>query len=94
MVTGRSFADGIKRPKHEADLSPPSVAEFKNEQSYTSFPSLRLNGMHKNNFTFDVTEYFLHYNKKIGQMFVVELVFGEQREASIWSDGFSSCGNK
>jgi len=27
-------------------------------------------------------------------MFVVELVFGEQWEASIWSDGFSSCGNK
>ena len=66
----------VKRPKHEAVLSPPSVTEFKNELSCTSFPSLRLHGVHKN-VTLDVMEYFLDYNKKTGQMFVVELVFGE-----------------
>jgi hypothetical protein len=33
---GRALSPGIKRPRREADHSPPSSAEFKNAWSYTS----------------------------------------------------------
>jgi hypothetical protein len=36
---------GVKRPKHEADHSPPSSAEVKNEWSYTSNPPIRFHGV-------------------------------------------------
>jgi hypothetical protein len=32
---------GIQRPGRDADHSPPSIAEVKNDWSYTSFPSVR-----------------------------------------------------
>jgi hypothetical protein len=32
--------------------SPPSIAEVKNEWSYTSIPAIRLHGVDRNNFTF------------------------------------------
>jgi hypothetical protein len=36
---------GLKQPESEADYSPPSIAEFKNDWSYTSTPPIRLHGM-------------------------------------------------
>jgi hypothetical protein len=36
---------GVKRPGREADHSPPSSAEVKNEWSYTSTPPVRLHGV-------------------------------------------------
>jgi hypothetical protein len=45
---------GVKWPGLEADHSPPSNAEVKNERSYTSSPPPRLYGVvlkHRNNFT-------------------------------------------
>jgi hypothetical protein len=36
---------GVKRPRREADHSPPSSAEVKNAWSYTSTSSIRLQGM-------------------------------------------------
>jgi hypothetical protein len=36
---------GVKRPRHEADHSPPSTAEVKNGWSSTSIPSIRLHGV-------------------------------------------------
>jgi hypothetical protein len=36
---------GVKRPKREADHSPPSSAEVKNAWSYTSTPPFRLHGV-------------------------------------------------
>jgi hypothetical protein len=36
---------GVKWPGHEADQSPPSSAEAKNAWSYTSIPTIRLNGV-------------------------------------------------
>jgi hypothetical protein len=44
MDTGGSFP-GVKRPGREADHSPPSSAEVKNEWSYTSTPPIRLHGV-------------------------------------------------
>jgi hypothetical protein len=35
----------VKRPGREADHSPPSSAEVKNEWSYTSTPRIRLHGV-------------------------------------------------
>jgi hypothetical protein len=36
---------GVKRPGREADNSPQSSAEVKNEWSYTSTPSIRFHGV-------------------------------------------------
>jgi hypothetical protein len=36
---------GVKRPRREADHSPPSSAEVKNAWSYTSTPPIRLHGV-------------------------------------------------
>jgi hypothetical protein len=36
---------GLKWPDREAQHSPPSSAELKNEESYTSVPPIRLNGV-------------------------------------------------
>jgi hypothetical protein len=44
MGTRRSFL-GVKRPRREADHSPPSSAEVKNELSYTFTPPIRLHGV-------------------------------------------------
>jgi hypothetical protein len=41
----------VRWPEHEADHSPPSSAEVKNEWSYTPTPPLCLQGMHRDNFT-------------------------------------------
>jgi hypothetical protein len=48
---------GVKRPGREANHSPPSSSEVKNEWSYTSTPPVRLHGVvlikkHRDNFTF------------------------------------------
>jgi hypothetical protein len=42
---------GIKLLGHKADHSPPFGAKVKNEQSCTSTPSIRLDGMDRDNFT-------------------------------------------
>jgi hypothetical protein len=39
------FSLGLKRPKREADHSPPSSAEVKNVWSYTSTPLTHLHGV-------------------------------------------------
>jgi len=39
-----AFKPGVKRPGREANHSPPSSAEFKNEYSYTSTPPIHLCG--------------------------------------------------
>jgi hypothetical protein len=64
----RALSVGIKRPGREADYSPPSSAEVKNEWSYTSTPQYVFVAWclvkHTDNFTF-----FLLYSKtniKIG----------------------------
>jgi hypothetical protein len=44
MGTRGSFS-GVKRPGREADYSPPSSAEVKNEWSYTSTAPVRLHGV-------------------------------------------------
>jgi hypothetical protein len=44
MGTG-TLSLGVKRPRREADHSPPSSAEVKNEWSYTSTPPIRLHGV-------------------------------------------------
>jgi hypothetical protein len=36
---------GVKRPRCEADHSPPSSAEIRNAWSYTSTPPIRLHGV-------------------------------------------------
>jgi hypothetical protein len=36
---------GVKRPRREADHSPPSSAKVKNAWSYTSITPIRLNGV-------------------------------------------------
>jgi hypothetical protein len=41
----RSSSLGVKWPGREADHSPPSSAEVKNEWSYTSTPAIRLHGL-------------------------------------------------
>jgi hypothetical protein len=43
-VTG-ALSPGIKWPGCEADYSPPSSEEFKNEWSYSSTPPIRLHGL-------------------------------------------------
>jgi hypothetical protein len=43
---------GTADPGRDIDHSPPSIAEAKNEWSYTCIPSLYLHAVHKNNFTF------------------------------------------
>jgi len=53
---------GIKRPRCEADHSPPSSAELKNEWSYTSIPQYVFIAWclvkHRNNFTFLSSLYY------------------------------------
>jgi hypothetical protein len=44
-MSTRGFSLGVKRPKREADHSPPSSAEVKNAWSYTSTPPIRLHGV-------------------------------------------------
>jgi hypothetical protein len=44
MVLG-DLSLGVKRPGREANHSPPSSVEVKNEWSYTSTPSIRLHGV-------------------------------------------------
>jgi hypothetical protein len=46
------LSGGIKRPYREADDSPPSSAEIKNEWTYISTPSIRLCGVDRDNFAF------------------------------------------
>jgi hypothetical protein len=46
-----SFA-GIKRPGRQADHSPPSSAEVKNEWSYTASPPTCFHGVDRDSFTF------------------------------------------
>jgi hypothetical protein len=48
---------GVKRPGSEADHSPPSSAEIKNERSYTSTPPTRFTAwcLVRDNFTFNFT---------------------------------------
>jgi hypothetical protein len=41
----RALSLGVRRPGHEADLSPPFSAEANNALSYTSITRIRLNGM-------------------------------------------------
>jgi hypothetical protein len=41
----RALSLGVKQPGREADHSPPSSAEIKNEWSYTSTPPLHLHGV-------------------------------------------------
>jgi hypothetical protein len=43
-VPGALFLE-VKRPKRDADHSPPSSAEVKNKWSYTSTPPVRLHGV-------------------------------------------------
>jgi hypothetical protein len=50
MDTGILFR-GIQRPGREADHSPPSSAEVRNEWSYTSNPPIYLHGMVRINLT-------------------------------------------
>ena len=42
----------VKRPEREADLTPTSSAEIKNEWSCTYTPDIRLDGADRDNFTF------------------------------------------
>ena len=44
----------VMRPESDVDHSPPSCVEVKNEWSYTSIPSIRLQGVYRENFTFYV----------------------------------------
>jgi len=39
------ISTGVKRPRREANYSPPSSAEIKNVWIYTSTPPIRLHGM-------------------------------------------------
>jgi hypothetical protein len=60
MVPG-ALSLGLKRPGREADHSHPSSAEVKDAWSYTSTPSIRLNGVvlsykPRYNFTFTLTK--------------------------------------
>jgi len=41
----RTLTTGVKRPRREADHSPPSSAEVKNERSYTSTYPIILHGV-------------------------------------------------
>jgi hypothetical protein len=52
-----SIGTRAKLPEHEADYSPPSTAEVKNDWSYTSTHPTSLQGMYKNNFTFLSQQY-------------------------------------
>jgi len=48
----RSSLPLVKRPRREVNHSPPPPAEIKNEWSYTCTPSIRLNDLDRDNFTF------------------------------------------
>jgi hypothetical protein len=48
----RGILPGSKVARHEADHSPPSSTEIKNDWSYDSTPPIYLHGMHRGNFAF------------------------------------------
>ena len=48
-------APGIKRPRYEADHSPPSRAEIKNGWSSISCPPICIHDMHKDKFIFTLS---------------------------------------
>jgi hypothetical protein len=50
-----ALPQGVKRPQHEADHSPPSSAEIKNEWRYTSTPPVYLHDVDRNTFTFTLS---------------------------------------
>jgi hypothetical protein len=51
LISTRALFPVIKRPKHEADLCPPSSAMVKSEWNYTSAPSIYLHGMAEGKFS-------------------------------------------
>jgi hypothetical protein len=52
---------GAKRPRREADHSPPSSAEVKNAWSYTPIPPVRLHGVVLNQSTGTTLPFFFTY---------------------------------
>jgi hypothetical protein len=49
-----TLSPGVKQLEYEADHSPASNAEVKNEWSYTSAPSVCIHNTDRNNFTFTI----------------------------------------
>jgi hypothetical protein len=62
---------GVKRPGSEADHSPPSSAEVKNEWSYTSTPPIRLHGVVLCYSTGSTLPYFTFYILILRESFVL-----------------------
>jgi hypothetical protein len=64
----RALFLGVKRPRREADHSPPSSAEVKNAWSYTSTPQYVFMAWclvkHRDNFTFTLV-YYITYGKLV-----------------------------
>jgi hypothetical protein len=57
---------GVKWPGREADHSPPSSCEVKNEWSYTFTPPIRLHGVvHRDNFNFTTSP--IHSDSEMNQ---------------------------
>jgi len=56
-----SFARGIKRPERDADHSPPSSDEIKNEWSYASTTPTHLHGVYRGKFSCSYLLYHHHW---------------------------------
>jgi hypothetical protein len=60
-----AISQGVKRPGHEADHSPPSSDEVKNAWSYTSPPQYVFRALclikHRDNFTVTLLDYIILY---------------------------------
>jgi hypothetical protein len=72
----RALSLEVKRPRREADYSPPSSAKVKNAWSYTSTPPIRLDGV-----LFDFTFYFSLVRDQSRQVIL------EVKLADVWTDG-------
>ena len=54
--TPAAYSPRVKRPGHEADLSPSSRVEVKNDWNYTPTPPVCLRGVYRDSATFHVHE--------------------------------------
>jgi len=64
MNTSGCFIRGIKRPGLEADHSPPTSDEIKNEWSYASTTPTQLHGVYRDNFSCSYLLYYHHWRFK------------------------------
>jgi len=72
MNTSGSFTRGIKRPGLEADHSPPTSDEIKNEWSYASTTPTHLHGVYRDNFSCSYFCIIIPEVSKVTQIYSLE----------------------